>query len=70
MHEFKKYIALLKINRFPKKHLKEAKPEFWFDDFQEFYDDSASSFISMLLVALLFYVHGKHLRSCRDSQLT
>ena len=23
-----------------------------------------------LIVALLFYVHGKHLRSCRDSQLT
>ena len=22
------------------------------------------------LVVLLFYVHGKHLRSCRDSQLT
>ena len=21
-------------------------------------------------VALLFYVHGKHLRSCRDGQLT
>ena len=23
-----------------------------------------------LVVALLFYVHGKHLRSCRDGQLT
>ena len=22
------------------------------------------------LVVLLFYVHGKHLRSCRDGQLT
>ena len=22
------------------------------------------------IVALLFYVHGKHLRSCRDGQLT
>ena len=22
------------------------------------------------VVALLFYVHGKHLRSCRDGQLT
>ena len=22
------------------------------------------------VVVLLFYVHGKHLRSCRDSQLT
>ena len=22
------------------------------------------------LLLLLFYVHGKHLRSCRDSQLT
>ena len=26
--------------------------------------------IKLLLVALLFYVHGKHLRSCRDDQLT
>ena len=23
-----------------------------------------------VVVALLFYVHGKHLRSCRDGQLT
>ena len=23
-----------------------------------------------LVVALLFYVHGKHLTSCRDGQLT
>ena len=25
---------------------------------------------SVNVVALLFYVHGKHLRSCRDGQLT
>ena len=24
----------------------------------------------LIAVALLFYVHGKHLRSCRDGQLT
>ena len=24
----------------------------------------------VVVVALLFYVHSKHLRSCRDSQLT
>ena len=24
----------------------------------------------LIVVALLFYVHGKHLRSCRDGQLT
>ena len=24
----------------------------------------------MAVVVLLFYVHGKHLRSCRDSQVT
>ena len=24
----------------------------------------------IVVVALLFYVHGKHLRSCRDGQLT
>ena len=26
--------------------------------------------VSWIIVALLFYVHGKHLRSCRDGQLT
>ena len=29
-----------------------------------------SAFVVVVVVALLFYVHGKHLRSCRDSQLT
>ena len=24
----------------------------------------------VVVVALLFYVHGKHLRSCQDGQLT
>ena len=27
-------------------------------------------FMVVVVVALLFYVHGKHLRSCRDGQLT
>ena len=27
-------------------------------------------FLMLLFVVLLFYVHGKHLRSCRDGQLT
>ena len=26
--------------------------------------------VSERCIALLFYVHGKHLRSCRDGQLT
>ena len=26
--------------------------------------------IDVVVVVLLFYVHGKHLRSCRDGQLT
>ena len=26
--------------------------------------------VIVAFVALLFYVHGKHLRSCRDGQLT
>ena len=25
---------------------------------------------NVVVVALLFYIHGKHLRSCRDGQLT
>ena len=28
------------------------------------------TYIFFVVVALLFYVHGKHLRSCRDGQLT
>ena len=34
--------------------------------------DSATIFIllSGFFVVFLFYVHGKHLRSCRDGQLT
>ena len=27
-------------------------------------------FIGSVVVLVLFYVHGKHLRSCRDGQLT
>ena len=27
-------------------------------------------FATVVVVALLFYVHGKHRRSCRDGQLT
>ena len=27
-------------------------------------------FVVVVVVALLFYVHSKHLRSCRDGQLT
>ena len=26
--------------------------------------------VDLLIVDLWFYVHGKHLRSCRDGQLT
>ena len=27
-------------------------------------------YVVVVVVVLLFYVHGKHLRSCRDGQLT
>ena len=29
-----------------------------------------SRVVVVVVVVLLFYVHGKHLRSCRDGQLT
>ena len=29
-----------------------------------------SCYLVVVVIALLFYVHGKHLRSCRDGQLT
>ena len=34
------------------------------------YNTPAMYMIIVVVVALLFYVHGKHLRSCRDGQLT
>ena len=33
-------------------------------------DQTAPAGAVVVVVALLFYVHGKHLRSCRDGQLT
>ena len=32
--------------------------------------DICQVLIKSVVVVLLFYVHGKHLRSCRDGQLT
>ena len=36
------------------------------------YDQGVITYMydSIVVVALLFYVHGKHLRSCRDGQFT
>ena len=34
------------------------------------YTRSESDFVFIVVVVLLFYVHGKRLRSCRDGQLT
>ena len=31
---------------------------------------NVKSILVVVVVALLFYIHGKHLRSCRDGQLT
>ena len=33
-------------------------------------DKAAFLVKGFVVVALLFYVHGEHLRSCRDGQLT
>ena len=41
----------------PIPHMLEAQPAF-------------ALLLAVVVVALLFYVHGKHLRSCRDGQLT
>ena len=37
---------------------------------QNISDRSWSTLMCYVVVVLLFYVHGKHLRSCRDGQLT
>ena len=43
--------------------------------FQNFYDslqfvETKRHVVVVVVVVLLFYVHSKHLRSCRDGQLT
>ena len=35
-----------------------------------FFRDINNIVVVVAVVVLLFYVHGKHLRSCRDGQLT
>ena len=55
----------------------------YFQKYERFVDKSAKvlmaesvpltsdrMFVVVVVVGLLFYVHGKHLRSCRDGQLT
>ena len=39
-------------------------------DINKLYNISCYDRKVVVVVALLFYVHGKHLRSCRDGQLT
>ena len=34
------------------------------------YTENVNTVDFVVVVALLFYIHGKHLRSCRDGQLT
>ena len=44
--------------------------DFWSVDIFFTYFTTAYLEPVVVVVALLFYVHGKHLRSCRDGQLT
>ena len=39
-------------------------------EYESVYYFNAYFIVVAVVVALLFYVHGKHLRSCRDGQLT
>ena len=58
-----------------KKHLVTGKRQ-KAPNFSAFHWSPHSSLVTIgqhfvvVVVALLFYVHGKHLRSCRDGQLT
>ena len=55
-----------------------VRSDFWIQVFKSVYvqDESlarvwkAETHIILFIMTLLFYVHGKHLRSCRDGQLT
>ena len=61
-----------KILNFPDISLTRMNPEYsalGMKGLQGKYRDNFSYFF-IVVVVLLFYVHGKHLRSCRDSQLT
>ena len=42
----------------------------WSDHIDYLCSNISSKSSVVVVVALLFYVHGKHLRSCRDGQLT
>ena len=46
------------------------KGNFFFDAGKKLLQKHIREYILHMVVALLFYVHGKHLRSCRDGQLT
>ena len=51
--------------------IKVPKKEFWLNLKDP--DEAAHNellHLVVVVVALLFYVHGKHLRSCRDGKLT
>ena len=41
-----------------------------FSQFLRVFHPTLRPYIVVVVVALLIYVHGKHLRSCRDGQLT
>ena len=40
----------------------------WVQEYRLYIHTDKGRFV--VVVALLFYVHGEHLRSCRDGQLT
>ena len=57
------HIAVLDMNQSGlRAHMSHQSPELW--------KSAALLWLFGWLVVLLFYVHGKHLRSCRDGQLT
>ena len=61
------------ITKFPERFIpgKILAFAFYITKFPErFIPGKILAFVVVVVVALLFYVHGKHLRSCRDGQLT
>ena len=51
-------------------HTKDVQKVLFLTSHLSNYPKDRTSKIFVVVVALLFYVHGKHLRSCRDGQLT
>ena len=58
------------INKYTDIFYEEMREAFALQKLYTFFNKKYWLISVVVVVAMLFYVHGKHLRSCRDGQLT